>query len=126
MKVQDFKQLMVWRKGKALAVLVYKMTKAFPKDEMYGITSQMRRACVSIPSNISEGSCRQHTGEYIQFIYTAMGSAAELETQLLISEELGYLGAGEKDAAIDLIQEIQRMLNGLVKALRGRIKERQI
>jgi len=121
-KVQDFKDLIVWQRGKELAVIIYKLTRNYPQAEQYGLTSQLRRAAISIPSNIAEGYARQHTGEFIQFLYTALGSAAELETQLIISEELGYLKLGEFSKAIDVLKENQKMLNGLINSLKTKVR----
>ncbi len=120
MKVKDFKDLIVWQKAKQLAVLLYKVTKKFPRSEQFGLISQLQRAAVSIPSNISEGHTRQHTKEFIQFLYIALGSAAELETQLMISKELGYLKADDCDSVSINLREVQKMLNGLIFSLRRR------
>jgi len=122
MKVQDFKDLIVWQRAKELTVMIYKLTKEFPKAEQYGLTSQIRRAAVSIVSNVSEGYARQHTGEFIQFLYIAMSSSAELETQLIIAEELEYLRPEEHDKILSVLKEIQKMLNGLINSLKSRRK----
>jgi four helix bundle protein len=121
-KVQDFKELVVWQKAKLPAVGVYRLTDGFPKSEQFGLTSQIRRAAISIASNIAEGYARQHTREYVQFLYTALASAAELETQLMIAKEIGYLKTADHDTIIIEIKEVQRMLGGLLNALKAKAK----
>ena len=96
---------------------VYSLTQSFPKEEIYGIVSQMRRAAISIPSNIAEGAARNSSTDFTRFLYIAMGSLAELETQLLLSRELGFTQNIEMDENID---QIRRMLIGLIKSLRKR------
>jgi len=96
---------------------IYHLTKSFPKDELFGLTSQMRRAAVSIPSNIAEGFNRYHTKEYIRYLHIALGSCAELETQLEIASGLAYL---EKETTLNLLESINyetRMLKSLIKKL---------
>jgi four helix bundle protein len=97
---------------------IYSGTKAFPKEEIYGLTAQMRRAAVSIPSNIAEGAARRHVGEFKQFLYIALGSAAELETQILISKNLLYLSVQKSDVLIERLNEISRMIQGLIKSIK--------
>lgn len=117
MTIRSYKDLIVWQKAVDLSVLVYKITENFPKSEVYGITSQIRRAMVAIPSNIAEGQMRGHKSEYIQFLRIAFASGGELETQLLISLKIGYLKQ-EDFAKLDcLLQEILRMLNSLISSL---------
>lgn len=101
-----------------LAEGVYKITIDFPKHELYGLTSQLRRAAVSIPSNIAEGQARNSTGEFIQFLGIARGSLAELETQLELAARLGFLSDDEKAKALNLHAEVGRMLSGLISKLR--------
>jgi len=91
MKVKDYKELEVWKKGIELVDCVYKITASFPNNERFGLVVQMQRSAVSIPSNIAEGFARQYTKEYIQFIYIALGSCAELETQSIIAHRRGYI-----------------------------------
>ncbi|MDO8521123.1 MAG: four helix bundle protein [bacterium] len=111
-----YKDLIVWQKSVALVVLVYAFTDDFPKEEMYGLSSQMKRAGVSIPSNIAEGSRRGTTKDFKQFLSIAYGSAAELETQLEIAKRLGF-GKKEKGAQVAvLLEEVLRMLNGMLKS----------
>lgn len=117
MKVKDFRDLGVWKLGKEIVVDVYQATTGFPKEEMFGLVGQMRRAVVSIPSNIAEGFNRQHNKEYRQFLYIALGSCAELETQLEVSCDLGFLN---KEAGFPLLEKIKhesRMLQNLIKKI---------
>lgn len=95
--VQSFRDLIVWQKSVALAVSIYRMTALFPKEEMYGLSSQLRRAAVSVASNISEGQGRSTTGEFRQFLGMARGSNCEVQTQLVIAGELGYANRTELD-----------------------------
>jgi len=116
-KVGGFKGLLVWRKGIQLVKEIYKLTKPFPTDEKFGLVSQMRRAAVSIPSNIAEGQARKTTGEFIQFLSHAEGSLAELDTHLVLAVELGYSKTSQVASATELVSELKRMLNGLRRAL---------
>ncbi len=97
---------------------MYELTKAFPKDEQFGLTSQMRRAAVSVPSNIAEGHSRLSTKDYVQFVSIAIGSLAELETQMLLACDLGYADEKQMEAIFTLIHENQRMLHGLRTSLK--------
>lgn len=115
--VRSYKELMIWQKGIEVVKLVYSITKKFPKSETYGLTSQMQRAAVSIPSNIAEGQARQHTGEFRQFLYTALGSAAELDTQIIVSVELDYVDTENAQPIFDLLLEIRKMIYALIKKL---------
>jgi four helix bundle protein len=116
-KARGYKDLLVWRKGIDLVKEIYRMTKLFPADERFGLVSQMRRAAVSIPSNIAEGQARRTTGEFIQFLSQAEGSLAELDTQLILAEELGYAKATQVTSATELVSELKRMLNALRRTL---------
>ena len=116
-KARGYKDLLVWRKSINLVKEIYQLTKPFPSDERFGLISQMRRAAVSIPSNIAEGQARRTTGEFIQFVSQAEGSLAELDTQLVLAEELGYAKTTQVTPAADLIAELKRMLNALRRAL---------
>jgi four helix bundle protein len=118
-KTQSYKDLVVWQKGIALAKVSYRLTSKFPSEEKFGLASQMRRAAVSIPSNIAEGQARHTTGEFIQFISHAEGSVAELETQLILSIELAFAKAEDAKTSFILLDEIRRMLNGLRRKLSG-------
>lgn len=115
--VNDFKDLKVWKKAYELAVLVYSATKKFPKEELYGITGQMRRSSVSTPSNIAEGYRRKHTGDYIRFLGIAFGSLAELETQSMLSQEFGYFVGDDFKRIMSVITEVSKMLNSLINSL---------
>ena len=118
-KTQNYKDLVVWQKGIALAKATYRLTSKFPSEEKFGLVSQMRRAAVSIPSNIADGQARHTTGEFIQFISHAEGSVAELETQLILSIELGFATTDSAKPSLNLLDEIRRMLNGLRRKLSG-------
>jgi four helix bundle protein len=116
-KASGYQDLLVWQKGIALVKQIYILTGAFPADEKFGLVSQMRRAAVSIPSNIAEGQARHTTGEFIQFISHAEGSVAELNTQLIIAIELGYCAQSKADNSFGLIAELRKMLNALRRTL---------
>ena len=113
---QHYRELIAWQKAMALVIHVYEVTKAFPDDERFGLVSQMRRCAVSIPSNIAEGQARNTNGEFIQFLGIARGSTAELTTQILISERLGYLQTPQ--VTIEMVDEVGRILSGLIKSLK--------
>ena len=115
--MQTHKDLEVWRLGMDLVEEIYKMTKSFPKSELYGLTSQMRRAAVSIPSNIAERAARKGNAEFLQFLYIALGSISELETQVLISIRLKYLNDRSLLDAITLLNK--KMIN-LIKYHKGK------
>jgi four helix bundle protein len=115
--VQSYRQLIAWQKAMDFVAEVYRVTRTFPKEEMYGVTSQLRRAAVSIPSNIAEGQGRQTTGEFRQFLGHARGSLLETETQILLSERLEYLGHKETESLIAQAAEVGRILNGLMNSL---------
>src|SRR2546421_8165383 len=117
---QSYKDLNVWQKGIELAKLIYTLTTRFPAEEKFGLISQMRRAAVSIPSNIAEGQARRTTGEFIQFISHAEGSLAELDTQLILSIELKFCSESAAESALTLLGEIRRMLNALRRKLAAR------
>lgn len=117
---QSYKDLVVWKKGIELAKLIYKLTAKFPSEEKFGIIAQMRRAAVSIPSNIAEGQARHTTGEFIQFISHAEGSTAELDTQIILSVELNFCAKENVLAAYEIIDELKRMLNALRRKLADR------
>lgn len=117
-KISSYKDLIVWQKAFELSILAYKVTKNFPKGELYGLCSQIRRCAVSIPSNIAEGYSRHRRLEYVQFLQIAFASGAELETQILIAKELGYLTLGAFKEVNGLLQEVQKMLNSLIGKVR--------
>ena len=113
--MKSHKDLDVYKKSLDLVVDVYKMTRSFPKEEKYGLCSQLQRAAVSIPSNIAEGAARKNDKEFIQFLHIALGSAAEIETQVEISKRLGYI---PNISITDRVTDIRRMIQGLVTYLR--------
>jgi len=115
--LKNYKELKVWQKSYQLCLAIYRITKGFPKEEKYGLTSQIRRAAVSVPSNIAEGYGRKTTQEYIRFLYIAYGSNCELETQLLLSGDLGYIETGKLEMLFEGIGEVERMLKALIKSL---------
>ena len=114
--LKGHKDLDVWKKSIDLVEYIYKKTKEFPKEEVYSLTSQIRRSGISIPSNIAEGAARNSKKEFIQFLYIALGSAAELETHLVISERLGYLDNSAE--FLEKLNDIKKMLVGLISYLK--------
>jgi four helix bundle protein len=116
-KIVSFKDLEIWKRGIALVEAIYKLTKLFPKEEVYGLTSQMRRCSVSIPSNIAEGFSRGHRNEYKQFLYVTLGSASELITQLIISGRLKYINDKDAVRLIDETEQISKMTMSLIKKI---------
>ena len=119
MAVQSYRQLIAWQKAMDFAAEIYRVTRNFPKEELYGVTSQLRRAAVSIPSNIAEGQGRQTTGEFRQFLGHARGSLLETETQVLLSERLHYLAPETTESLLKQSAEVGRILNGLMGSLEG-------
>jgi four helix bundle protein len=118
-KPQSYRDLVVWQKSIELAKQLYRLTARFPSEEKFGLISQIRRAAVSVSSNIAEGQARNTTGEFILFISHAEGSAAELDTQLYLSVELGFVSSADAAPILTLIDEIRRMLNSLRRRLNG-------
>ncbi len=114
--IRDFRDLLVWQKAMAFAKEVYRLTRTWPKEEQFGLTFQVRKAAVSVPSNIAEGHARQGR-EFAHFLSIARGSLAEAECQLLLAVELGYLTTGDLSTAMDLAQQIRRMSAVLAKKL---------
>src|SRR5712691_5527760 len=117
---RSYKDLLVWQKGIALAKLVYRLTQSFPSTEKFGLVAQMRRAAVSVPSNIAEGQTRHTTGEFIQFISHAEASLAELDTQLILGIELQFCCNASAEPAFALLGELRRLLNVLRRKLVAR------
>lgn len=113
----SYKGLIVWQKSVLLVKQIYLLTGKFPSEEKFGIVSQMRRAAVSIPSNIAEGQARRTTGDYIRFISNAEGSLAELDTQLIISIELSFCDKTTADECFSMMIEVRKMLNALRRSL---------
>jgi four helix bundle protein len=116
----SYRELIVWQKSMTLVTEVYKVTDHFPKSEVYSLTNQIRRAAVSIPSNIAEGYMRGHTKEYIQFLSVAIGSSAELETQLEIGRNLKYFGIEDYNRLTEHLNEVMRMLARLIRVLKSK------
>ena len=114
---QCYRDLVVWKKSVDLASSIYDITNAFPREEVYGLTSQLRRAAVSVPSNIAEGQGRQMPGEFKQFLRHSRGSLMEIETQLIIAKRLGYLSADICESLLAEASQIGRMLNGLIASM---------
>lgn len=117
--MQDFHKLKVWEKAHHLALEVYRVTATFPKGETFGLTSQMRRAAVSVPSNVAEGCGRHGQRELTRFLQVAGGSASELEYQLLLSKELGYISEADHRSLKDQVRQIRRMIAAFTETLRG-------
>jgi four helix bundle protein len=124
MKVQSYQNLIVWQKAVDFVADIYTATRTFPKDEIYGLTSQLRRASVSVPSNIAEGQSRLSTGEFRQFLGNAKGSLSEIETQIVIALRLQYLEEAEGTALLSKAAEISRMLSGLIASLENANRQR--
>ena len=125
MKVKDYKELIVWQKGIDIADMVYSVTDRFPRDEVYGLTSQMRRAGVSVPSNIAEGFVRRSTAEYRQHLYISLGSCAELDTQLIIAGRRKYLAEAKLTEVAEELNHETRMLVSLIGKLEAKTTGRR-
>ena len=121
----DYKDLIIWQKSRLLVRTVYILTRKLPKEELFGQTNQVRRAVVSIPSNIAEGFNRGSDKEFIHFLRIAKGSAAEVETQLILCVDLGYLDSDDIVEAIKLYNEILRMLGTLIVRIEQRINKKR-
>lgn len=117
MKVKSYKELIVWQKAMALVKEIYLLTNRFPKEELYGLALQMRRAAVAIPSNIAEGYLRKHRKEFIQFLSISLGSAAELETQILICKSLDKFKSIDFSKAESLLDEVMKMLYVMIEKM---------
>ena len=115
--LKHFKELKVWRKSYELCLKLYELTANFPKEERFGLTSQIRRSAVSIPSNTAEGYGRKTTADYVRMLFIAYGSICELETQILLSGDLGFISIEELGLAKQDIAEVERMLMGLIRSL---------
>jgi four helix bundle protein len=116
-RMKTHKDLDIWGKGLDLVTDIYKLTKNFPKEEIYGLSSQMQRAAVSYPSNVAEGAARNSKPDYIRFIYIALGSLSELETQVIISKNLGYTSDNEK--LLNEIEILRKMTLNFIRHLKG-------
>lgn len=116
-RLQSYRDLLVWQKSIELVTEIYRLTEHFPKTEMFGLTNQMRRSAISIPSNIAEGYARRSRAEYLQFLRIAFGSGAELETQILISQNLGLFETHDPATTKSLLEEVMKILNKLISTL---------
>jgi len=116
-KIKNFKDLKIWQEGIEFVEEIYKVTKEFPKEEIYGIVRQIRRSAVSIPSNISEGFMRSYDKEFKQFLFIALASSAEVETQLIISSKLKYITESKLNQLSEKINKLNRMIMALIKRL---------
>ncbi len=115
--VKTHKDLDVWKKSIEYVTSIYERTKQFPKEELYGLTSQIRRAAISIPSNIAEGAARKNKKEFIQFLHISLSSAAELDTQLLIAFNLKYIDKNNRESLQNELNTISKMIQGLIKSI---------
>jgi len=115
--MKDFKNLTVWHKAHNLVLEIYKMTSRFPKEEIYGLTSQIRRSAGSIPTNLAEGCGRNSDGELHRFSCISMGSASELEYQLILSKDFNYINTETYDSINENLMEVKKMLNSFIKKL---------
>ena len=116
-KIKSFKDLRIWQKGIEIVSDIYILTKKFPKEELFSLTSQLRRSAISIPSNIAEGFKRFHNKEYRQFLFITLGSCAELETQIIIAKGLKYINENEETKLVEKLDHICRMTSSLIKKL---------
>jgi four helix bundle protein len=119
--VQHYRELIVWQKAIALVEATYRVTNDFPKTEIYALTNQIRRAAVSIPSNIAEGQGRNSTRDFLYFLSVAQGSLMELETQITIADRLGYIDDSQEKSLLDSTAEVSRMLSGLRNSLNKKL-----
>ncbi len=122
MKINSYRNLIVWQKSVALVTDIYTLTKSFPQEEKFGIVSQLNRASVSIPSNIAEGWGRESSKNYLQFLRISRGSLMETETLLEISKNLNYINEREFKVISDNIEEVSKILQGLIKSIQQKIK----
>jgi four helix bundle protein len=124
--LKDFKELKVWHKAYALSLAVYEKSRNFPKEEIYGLTSQLRRAAVSVGANIAEGCGRRSDGEFVRFLQIARGSAAEMEHHLLLARDLKLLTPNAHQDLEKKVMEVQRMLTSLVTSIEVRSGNRAV
>lgn len=121
--VKDYRDLIVWQKAMDLVEAIYHTTTAFPKEEIYGLTSQIRRAAVSIPSNIAGGNGRNTTRDYVHFLGMAYGSVKEVETQVLIAERLRYITSSRSNELVQMTAEVARLTSGLMNSLNRKLAQ---
>jgi four helix bundle protein len=117
MKVRSYRELIAWQKAMDLVTEVYKASSVFPRQELYGLTSQLRRAAISIPSNIAEGQCRWSTKEFVQFLSVSSGSLGEVETQIILAQRLEYLKEKVTSDILEKSAEVGRLIHGLANSL---------
>jgi four helix bundle protein len=122
MAVRHYQELKVWQRAMDLAVQCYQATSDFPKEELFGLVSQIRRAASSIPANLAEGQGRENTKEFLHFLSVARGSLRELETHLLLSHRVCFLDSSRLESLVEVIDEVSRMMSGLRKALEDKIR----
>jgi four helix bundle protein len=118
--VRSYRDLIVWQKAMALAALCYAKTPSFPQAEAFGLTTQIRRAAVSIPANIAEGNGRENTGSYIQFLRISQGSLKELETHVILSQTVELMKAADAEQILDATEEVGKLLRSLIRALQDK------
>lgn len=117
--IESYKDLKVWQRSMDLVCATYSMSQALPREELFGLTSQMRRSAVSIPSNIAEGYGRDNTGDYVHMLRIAQGSLKELETQLMIASRVGWVDTTATQPALTICDEVGRMLRALIRSIEG-------
>src|SRR3989344_8804995 len=122
-KIESFKDLIAWQKGHELVLEIYKITKAFPKEEQFGLTNQLRRAAISLTSNIAEGFSRRSYKEKLQFYSIALGSLTEIQNQLLIAKDIGLLTAKNFSDIANQTVEVSKVMNGLIKKSKSVIRD---
>lgn len=122
MKVQSYRELIVWQKAMELVKLVYDLTRKFPKEELFGLTSQIRKAVVSVPSNIAEGQGRRSTKEFLRHLSIAYGSLLETETQTIVAEMQNYISSEESSEVLQKAAEVGRLTSGLVNSLEEKLE----
>lgn len=120
--MKSYRDLKVWEKAMDLVVMCYQAAKNFPKNEIYGLTSQLQRSAVSIPSNIAEGHQRKYSKEFLQYLSIAYGSLAELETHVLIAERLRYIDKNQLNCLLDQTAELGKMINGLKRSVEKKLR----
>jgi four helix bundle protein len=124
--LKDFKELKVWHKAYRLALAIYDASRSFPREEIYGLTGQLRRSAVSVGANIAEGCGRRSDGELVRFLQIARGSASEVEHHLLLARDLKFLAVNAHQALDKQLQEVQRMLTSLVNSVQGKTVTRSV
>jgi four helix bundle protein len=121
--IKDYRDLVVWQKAMDLVETIYRTTGTFPREEIYGLTSQIRRAAISIPSNIAEGNGRNTARDYMHFLGMAYGSVKEVETQVLIAERLRYINCSDSNGLVKMTTEIARLISGLANSLKRKMPQ---